>query len=381
MDPSKDESVRPKVKQISQASIDSAQIVLALNKLSDKIEIMDTEFQKIHLKMDEEKKERFNQLEQIVQEINVNFAKYTAEVTEIKDNVDQLQVQTKKIDKQITEIFFKNEKQDRRICILEEEVRKSNIVIRGIVEEKVDNVKQRVLKWLNELGLDKNFITTDLISVYRIGFRRQREIIRNVLVRFASVNDKLQVMAKIRENGDAVLKIEGKQVQVFQDISREERSWRYYLKPITKILRDRGIKYNWRPPQRMKFFYKNRMHIFTIETDAVQYFHELGLLEKEEEQSELRSQLLKMGGIEIYTSTPEEEGGAVGGLGPKPKRKRKPTKDISPSLAEVQKKSRDLTGEGVERMITLDSEHKREDEPECGDEEPVVVQLKPELCQ
>lgn len=319
------------------------QVAVALNKIGEKLSGLSDSMDNMTLEMKKMK-----------QEMNEGFAKQTVEIANIKDEIEQIHVHDAKIDRQIGEIFFKNEQQDKKICLLEEETRKYNLVIRGIQEEKGDNLKQRVLKWLNELDTQITFTVTDLASVFRIGYKRQNGSNRNVLVRFANLSDKLEVMAKIREIGEA-LKFEEKIIQVFPDISRDERAWRFFLKPITKVLRDNGIKYNWRPPQQLKFFYKGRMQTITLQTDAVLYLHELGLIVKDEDITEIKDQLLKMGGtyVETSTSTPEEKG-AAGGQDPKGLKR----KEISPAMVD-QKKSRE--------------------EAECGEKLPLSFFLREEL--
>ncbi|XP_058047159.1 uncharacterized protein LOC131202313 [Ahaetulla prasina] len=340
---------------MTQQPSEMQQVAAALNKIGEKIAGLSERMDNLTLEMKKMK-----------QEMNENFAKQTVEMTIIKDELEQIHVHDAKVDRQIGEIFYKNEQQDKRICLLEEEMRKYNLVIRGIQEEKVDNLKQWVLKWINDLDTQITFTITDLANVFRIGYRRQNGFNRNVLVRFANLSDKLEVMAKVREMGDA-LKFEGKTIQVFPDISREERAWRFFFKPITKVLRDNGIKYNWRLPQQLKFFYKGRMRTITPDIDAILYLQELGLI-KEEDLMEIKDQMLKMGGILVETSTPEEEKGAIGGQDPKGLKR----KEISPVLVEQKKSREDTAGEEADKSLG-------KYEAECGRELPLSFFLSDEF--
>lgn len=98
MDKLKEEVTCSKQKSSAQMTTDMAQIVLALNKITERLNTMDEGLNK---RMEEEKKERAEQLEQIkaqnvetykkfMGEINDNFAKYAAETVMIKDDIDQL---------------------------------------------------------------------------------------------------------------------------------------------------------------------------------------------------------------------------------------------------------------------------------------------------
>lgn len=277
------------------------------------------------------------------------------------------------MDGKIGDLVYKYCQQDKRLCLLEEGVRKANLVIRGISEQTVDNIRKRVLDWLNSIGMDKMMTVEDLISVFRIGLRRNKGKKRNVLVKFASINDKLKVMSKIREDGDKILQIEGDKIEVYQDISREEHMWRHTLKPITKLLRNKGIKYNWRFPQQFNFFYNRRMHTIDTKIDPVDYLHKLGLIEKEDDVISMKTELLQMGGYGMRKELNlDEERGAAGGEGPelkvKPQRKRKPTKE----RLDFQKKSRENGGENVgeesEMEDQLGSGPDLSDGSECGKE-------------
>ncbi|XP_058014681.1 uncharacterized protein LOC131185818 [Ahaetulla prasina] len=296
---------------MTQQPSEMQQVAAALNKIGEEIAGLSERIDNMTLEMTLEMKK-------MKQEMNENFAKQTMEMTIIKDELEQIHIHEAKVDRQIGEIFYKNEQQDKR-------------------------------------NTQITFKIADLASVFRIGYRRQNGSNRNVLVRFANLGDKLEVMAKVREMGDA-LKFEGKTIQVFPDISREERAWRFFLKPITKVLRDNGIKYNWRPPQQLKFFYKGRMRTITPDIDAILYLRELGLI-KEEDLMEIKDQMLKMGGIHVETSTPEEEKGAIGGQDPKGLKR----KEISPVLVEQKKSREDTAGEEADKSLG-------KYEAECGRE-------------
>lgn len=381
----KDQSIRPKEKvreseksKETDIAMQMTQILGALNKITERLDTMEGRIGSLEGRMGQEfgevKKQCFDSYNKVIEDINTNFVKYAAENTAIKDNIDQLHVQTKKLIENDTQIFYKQLEQEKRINLIEEEARKSNLVLRGVTELKPDNIRQRVLDWLNSIGLGRELTMDDFAGVFRIGLRRVGGKKRNVLVKFASLNDKLRVMTLIRGKGDEVLQLEGNKIEVYQDISREERTWRYSLKPITKLLRNKGIKYNWRFPQSFKFFYNKKMHTIDSSIDPVYYLHKLGLIDKEEDVINVREELLKMGGFEQRAPTVGEGEGSGVTDGGDPKPRRRPRRKRHPTEKSPGDRKRSREGKGtseeseMEDQPPLGSEEGLGSESECGEE-------------
>ncbi|XP_075447824.1 uncharacterized protein LOC142489990 [Ascaphus truei] len=155
-------------------------------------------------------------------------------------NAKSAQKNTKKtvdLQQQINELRERQEDVDNRD-------RQNNIRLRG-VPETVGDCEDFVSRWLEHLCPDspKDRLLMDRCHRALRSRPLQNEQPRDIIVRLHYYSTREAVLQKARNS--AAAEFEGAKLMVFQDLSPSTLARRRNLWPITKVLRDKAIRYRW----------------------------------------------------------------------------------------------------------------------------------------
>lgn len=121
--------------------------------------------------------------------------------------------------------------------------RRKNLRIRGLPEpSQTENLKEVIGRVFNPIILKEESNEIKIERVHRI--RRPQgmsiDIPRDIIVRFESWEVKNHIWRNLK--GKSPITFEGKEIQIFQDLSQETLRRRRTLKPLLKILQEQEIQ-------------------------------------------------------------------------------------------------------------------------------------------
>ena len=111
----------------------------------------------------------------------------------IEVDVLELKSKVKNYESQVNNLKKENQKLEDQLLKMEVYMRKQNIKIWGIPEEKNENLEEKLLQKFAEVGFV--FQPRDIIAVHRLGYYK-RGSVRPVIVRFSHLKDKMLVFSK-----------------------------------------------------------------------------------------------------------------------------------------------------------------------------------------
>lgn len=134
------------------------------------------------------------------------------------------------------------EKQEKRIELLEREVRRKNLVVKGVVDEEREgetDTQEKIVSVLQKIGVGID-VNNEVEEIRRIG-RYEARRTRPILIKLVTFNKKQEVLKN-------ATKLKGSDIWINEDYPREIQEERRKLFPKLKQAREKGyrahIRYN-----------------------------------------------------------------------------------------------------------------------------------------
>lgn len=176
--------------------------------------------------------------------------KNSKEIKQMGTQVSEVSKQAKQNEAKIASQKQEIEALQKKVIYMEDNSRRQNVKIFNF--EVTSDMKKEMELWINTV-MGTQFVTGDDIErIHHVGKPRAR-FVRPVLVRFASYVKKEQFITAIRAKPE-LLKRGTREIQVYQDLSKETMEWRKSMRPITTVLMKNGLKYVWGFPMLLKIF-------------------------------------------------------------------------------------------------------------------------------
>lgn len=178
-----------------------------------------------------------------------SFGKIEKMFSEIKIKLAEMDVKLENNSKEMKRILMENQcmktvikEQDERIDVLEKEIKRRNIIIKGIVdgeEESEVELKDKVMEVMNKMGV-KLKINEDIDEMKRIG-KFAKNSNRPIIVKMLRIKTKIEVLK-------ATKNLAGTKIWIEDDFTRRIQNERKRLIPHLKKARIEGekaqLKYN-----------------------------------------------------------------------------------------------------------------------------------------
>lgn len=151
----------------------------------------------------------------------------------IQNQLTELRVELAEYKKENNDLRQRNEEQERRIDVLERELRRKNIIIKGIADsdrEDTDGRENAILALFKKMGIDRGAEVIEL--AVRLG-RYEETKCRPVLIKLLSEKTKKEIMMNTG-------KLKGSEIWIEEDYSRKIREIRRKLVQEMKDRRNNG---------------------------------------------------------------------------------------------------------------------------------------------
>ncbi|CAI9537672.1 unnamed protein product [Staurois parvus] len=199
--------------------------------------------------------EMFKELEKTIKQEMVNIRNdlghLLVRVEETEEKVKNQTQAISELEKEIINIGKVQEKLLYKAEIQENRDRRRNIRIRGVPENPKGEILQEVVcKILNSIMDGTDMERTKIEGIFRKGKLQGnlgKERPRDILVNFYELQDKEKIWRKIK--GKSVIKYEGKDIQIYADLSPETLWRRRTLRPLLERLKEQNVQYRWGIPE------------------------------------------------------------------------------------------------------------------------------------
>ena len=199
----------------------------------------------------EELKARFSSIETALKDhIETSKAATTnliRDVQKISKALDEQHDTNNDVDQRITKLESRSgvqtnyiAKLELRISQIEEDKRKTNLILDGVVEQDNENVREIVSSLLVDLGV--SFGLQDVVNAYRLGQKRDtvtgRPRARPIIMKLKSSDLKAEIyrnISKLKDN------LKWKKIYLNDDCSPEVQAQRRDLRCIAALAKSRGI--------------------------------------------------------------------------------------------------------------------------------------------
>ncbi|VEN42895.1 unnamed protein product, partial [Callosobruchus maculatus] len=157
-------------------------------------------------------------------------------IKQMNEKLDSVVLEIKRMAEENKELKDRVKGQEERIERLEREIRKKNIVMKGVADETTENYEEtsgKIVTILQKMGVSIN-AKEDIEEVRRLG-RYNSERDRPILVKFMKEPTKFTILKNTRN-------LKGTNVWIDEDYPKEVREDRRKLIPELKEARNRGYR-------------------------------------------------------------------------------------------------------------------------------------------
>lgn len=169
-------------------------------------------------------------------EIKQMFIFITEKLKAIEEKMEENATEMAMLRKEKEEMKRTINMQEERICSLEIELKKRNIVIQGIKdnkEEKQGEIKEKFKKVMVKMDVDIN-LETEIEEINRIGLYKEGRN-RPIIIRLKEYNKKLEIYSQTK-------KLKGTEIWINNDYTNKTQKERKELIPYLKEARQKGAK-------------------------------------------------------------------------------------------------------------------------------------------
>ena len=167
-------------------------------------------------------------------------------VVETERRIEEQDQEINSLKKQVKALTENQRLAAYRIEDQENRNRRQNLRIRGVVEEKDEDLRDIMNILSNPLLVRSvEFKPLKIERVHRVGNPQQigKYGPRDVIVRFKNYVDKEEIWRSLR--GKPPLRYRDIELQVFSDLSKETLARRRHLKPLLELMRAQNVRYQW----------------------------------------------------------------------------------------------------------------------------------------
>lgn len=161
----------------------------------------------------------------------------TSKLDAMNDRLEILHSANKAMEQENVQIKTKIEEQNKRIEYLEREIRRNNIVIKGVEEVENENRNSLELKFsdiIKDLSVNLN-PRSDIEKIHRIGkIQFSNSSRRPILVKLSSGMKKTEIMENTK-------KLKGRDIWIEEDYTKQIVDERKELVPLVKQARQMGV--------------------------------------------------------------------------------------------------------------------------------------------
>lgn len=182
---------------------------------------------------------------------------------ELYKKIEQVELKMTNTEKEVEKLKEQNKSLQASIIVLEHKALDNCLRLRGLIEEKGEDITEIVTGMLAEyLGEQTEGVAFNLDTVYRVNSNDavQNKLPRDVVVRFTSGKMKEDIFLKSYNDP---LEKEGKTVRVLKELPRKVMEGRKQFKPLVDKLKRLKIKFRWEIPVDLSFFFKGKRKIIT----------------------------------------------------------------------------------------------------------------------
>lgn len=118
----------------------------------------------------------------------------------------------KNFEEKTAKLEMENKTLSRKIDYLEQYSRRTNIRMFGIVEEKAENVEEKVVKIFKDI-MKVNIDSCNIDRCHRIGQQKKNGAIRGIMIKFNNYKSKQEVMSR-------KTKLKGSKIVITEDLTK-----------------------------------------------------------------------------------------------------------------------------------------------------------------
>lgn len=171
-----------------------------------------------------------------MEKIEVILQRIENKLTEMDEKLERVTEELRTVKTENIELKDKITKQEQRMESLEKQIRRKNLIIKGIIDEEKEEesiTKEKIEIILNKMGI-KIDVENETEEIRRIGkFNEGRA--RPVIIKLMRYNKKIEIL----KNSN---KLKETEIWIDEDYPKEVQEERKQLIPIMKVAREQGQK-------------------------------------------------------------------------------------------------------------------------------------------
>ncbi|XP_042295175.1 uncharacterized protein LOC121915227 [Sceloporus undulatus] len=202
----------------------------------------------------EVKKELHNDLKEIKQ----TMGKISAEISTIKEKINNLEDKHTDMQGELEEIKVRQDCYEDDQLIWETRARERCIKIRGLPEQDGEDLYLRLVPILAKfLHKEEQSCLLEIDRMFRLNSKiaKQKKIPRDIVIYFLRKEMKDRIL---KLHNEKPLEVDEKTLQIFKDVPAKVLKRRKEYKFLTTELRQNDINYRWLLPEGITFWYKKK---------------------------------------------------------------------------------------------------------------------------
>lgn len=199
-------------------------------------------------------------LKEELNEIKKEIGDIKKEIQDVSKKTQLLEMRNEKTEKEVQVLKEQNRAMQASITTLECKALENYLRLRGVVEEKEENISEVVSALFAEyLEEQPEEISYNLDMVYRVNskYATQNNLPRDVVVQITSkkIKEEIEIWAKSFKEP---LEKEGKTIRILKELPKIVIENRKDFKPLTDKLKKLRVRYRWEIPFGLSFFFKGK---------------------------------------------------------------------------------------------------------------------------
>lgn len=178
------------------------------------------------------------------------------DMQDVNQKIHHLESKNVETDKVVKGLKEQNREMQASITTLECKALENCVRLRGVVEEKGEDIVETITGlFAKYLGKRSEDVAANLDSVYKVNsnFVTQNKLPRDVVAQFPAKKMKEEIITKSYKNP---LELEGQSIRILRELPRKAIESRKTFKPLTEKLKKLKIRFRWKIPVGVSFFFK-----------------------------------------------------------------------------------------------------------------------------
>lgn len=237
---------------------------------------------------EELKENRTEMLKDIHNEIEVlvgKIDKTNEDVQAIKKESQETNKKINFLEGKVETLEAKLSQSEQTILLLENKLRERSIKLRGVPEEKEENLFEKVIPLIARfIDMEEDYLETQVEKIFRINTKiaREKKLPRDILIGFVNIRIKEEILQQSYKDK---LMIEDNVIEIFKDLPPQTLKRRQDFKFLTDILQDKDISYRWNKTEGVSVLYNQKRHLINTTEKAKVFLTKLnleGIIEQKE---------------------------------------------------------------------------------------------------